>query len=336
MEYYAYASGDVEAMIAAMLVMLAVCGIFMLAYYILAAISYYNVAKIRKMENPWLAWIPVVNSFLVGKVADDINKDYHKTTHRGVTLLVLNLISALSTVIILAVTFPLVFDLIDSAVYYGSSLPDQIVYDFLGKLMMVFIVVLLLMVVGIWEMVLRYMSQYTVFKEYAPQSAGVYLAISLVCQFVAGITFLPYIFILVIYKKTPQFQVLNAATITTPMATILEAQDSSMAATTTNLEPPTADRTLAPISSLAPRIHRVPIRTVTIRIRLNRRHPLSPIPRHRPASLPKIKKAATRRTTSSNQLDCSGACTLLYRPPASQRMKRSFFPNSRFLRLFVF
>ena len=211
MEYYAYASGDVEAMIAAMLVMQAVCGIFMLAYYILAAISYYNVAKIRKMENPWLAWIPVVNSFLVGKVADDINKDYHKTTHRGVTLLVLNLISALSTVIILAVTFPLVFDLIDSAVYYGSSLPDQIVYDFLGKLMMVFIFVLLLMVVGIWEMVLRYMSQYTVFKEYAPQSAGVYLAISLVCQFIAGITFLPYIFILVIYKKTPQFQVLNAA-----------------------------------------------------------------------------------------------------------------------------
>ncbi len=211
MEYYAYASGDVEAMMMAMLVMLVVGGIFLLAHYILTAISYYNVAKVRNMENPWLAWIPVVNSFLVGKVADDINKDYQKTTHRGVTLLVLNLISALSTVIILAVTFPLFFDLIDSAVYYGSALPDQLVYDFLGKLMMVFIVALLLAIVAIWEMVLRYMSQYTVFKEYAPQSAGVYLAISLVCQFVAGITFLPYIFILVIYKKTPQFQVLNAA-----------------------------------------------------------------------------------------------------------------------------
>lgn len=44
-----------------------------IAGYILQGISMQTIAKRRGIENPWLAWVPIGNSYILGAVADDYN-----------------------------------------------------------------------------------------------------------------------------------------------------------------------------------------------------------------------------------------------------------------------
>lgn len=43
--------------------------LFGLINYILSALAIYKIAKVEKVNNPWLAWIPFANSYMVIKVA---------------------------------------------------------------------------------------------------------------------------------------------------------------------------------------------------------------------------------------------------------------------------
>lgn len=46
--------------------------IFSIIFYLIFAYSLYLMAKKRNMEIPWLAWIPVANMYLVGKMVGDV------------------------------------------------------------------------------------------------------------------------------------------------------------------------------------------------------------------------------------------------------------------------
>ncbi len=46
--------------------------IFNLIFYLIFAYSLYVMAKKRSLEIPWLAWIPIANMYLVGKMVGDI------------------------------------------------------------------------------------------------------------------------------------------------------------------------------------------------------------------------------------------------------------------------
>lgn len=58
--------------------------------YIFHSIAFYRFMKNRNIENAFLAWIPVVRAYTVGKVYDDINEKQDKKTNFGVILLTLN------------------------------------------------------------------------------------------------------------------------------------------------------------------------------------------------------------------------------------------------------
>ena len=47
--------------------------IFGIALHILFSYSLYMMVKKRGMSNPWLAWIPIVNFFCIGKMIGDIH-----------------------------------------------------------------------------------------------------------------------------------------------------------------------------------------------------------------------------------------------------------------------
>lgn len=44
--------------------------LFGIINYVLSALAIYKIAKVEKVNNPWLAWIPFANSYMVIKVAD--------------------------------------------------------------------------------------------------------------------------------------------------------------------------------------------------------------------------------------------------------------------------
>lgn len=173
--------------------------------YVLNGIAYMKLAKKRNMPNPWLAWIPFANSYLIGAVADNINGQYQKVTNRRTFLLVLSIVATVTTAISMIFAINILADILFNIrwIEQGMYMPD---FSTMG-----WMVILLLIgcAASIWEFVLRFISYYTVFKEYAPDNAGLYFALSLVAYLLVSITFLPGIFILIIQKNTPQFVLLN-------------------------------------------------------------------------------------------------------------------------------
>lgn len=62
----------------------------LLITYIFQSLAFYRFMKNRNIENAFLAWIPIVRAYTVGKVYDDINEKQGKKTSFGIILLILN------------------------------------------------------------------------------------------------------------------------------------------------------------------------------------------------------------------------------------------------------
>lgn len=60
--------------------------------YIFESLAFYRFMENRKLDNAFLAWIPIVRSYTFGKVYDDINEKQGKKTHFSIILLILNCI----------------------------------------------------------------------------------------------------------------------------------------------------------------------------------------------------------------------------------------------------
>lgn len=79
---------------------------FMLSFiltYVFSSIAFYRFMKNRNLDNAFLAWIPIVNVYTIGKVCDDINESKSKNTHFSVIMLVIECVyiaSFLSSTII--------------------------------------------------------------------------------------------------------------------------------------------------------------------------------------------------------------------------------------------
>jgi hypothetical protein len=56
------------AFLGGFLFVLAVLGIIM---YVFMALGMYTMAKKLSIENPWMAWIPIANAYILGKIAGD-------------------------------------------------------------------------------------------------------------------------------------------------------------------------------------------------------------------------------------------------------------------------
>ena len=75
--------------------------LFGVAVYVLTALSLYTIAQRRGLSRPWLAWIPVVSSWILGSLSDQyryVVKGENRSKRKF--LLVMSILSAvLSTVV---------------------------------------------------------------------------------------------------------------------------------------------------------------------------------------------------------------------------------------------
>lgn len=69
--------------------------LILISLYILVTYGIFQIAKRREIENPWLAFIPVTTSFILGKILDNINSYRNKQTNFKMILFVLTLIPSI-------------------------------------------------------------------------------------------------------------------------------------------------------------------------------------------------------------------------------------------------
>lgn len=134
-----------------------------IASYVLSSMALYAMAKRRGLDYPWMAWIPVVNCWLLGSLSDQYQylvKRRH--TYRRRTLLALDILKCilmvLVTVLAVVLTFQTAFNMVLArllsclALLAGGSLARAVV---------------------------RYMALYDVYRSVDPQNAVLYLVLSI-------------------------------------------------------------------------------------------------------------------------------------------------------------
>lgn len=144
-------------------------GLFGIAAYVLTAMAIYRISSRRNLSKPWLAWIPVVNCWLLGSLSDQyqyVVKGENKAKRQW--LITLNILKTALwlLLIVLAVCAAGMLIVNDSA-------------EIIGLMIALLSLLLPFAVVGIACCVIRYMALYDIYRSLDPDNAVLYLVLSI-------------------------------------------------------------------------------------------------------------------------------------------------------------
>ena len=138
-----------------------------IASWVLSAVAIYVIARRRGLTKPWLAWVPVVNVWLLGSLSDQYQYVVkRKNTSRRKWLLALNLVKpvlgALVTGFCIAAFAPGAYYGVDwqaAMVAVGFALP--------------------MAVAAVAAAVIRYIAMYDLYRSLDPANAVLFLVLSI-------------------------------------------------------------------------------------------------------------------------------------------------------------
>lgn len=144
-------------------------GLFGIAAYLLTAIAIYAISRRRGLRKPWLAWIPVVNCWLLGSISDQyqyVVKGENKSKRKW--LIALNILKAVLWLLLLVLV-----------IFAVGTLIVNETAEMLGFLVAMLGLVLPFVAVIIAFCVIRYMALYDVYRSLDPANAVLYLVLSI-------------------------------------------------------------------------------------------------------------------------------------------------------------
>ena len=155
---------------------------FGIAVYVLTALAFYTVADRRGLKNPWLAWIPVANLWLLGSISDQyryVVKGEFKSKRK--ILLVLGIASMVVGIEIFGLKTSLAITGISGAM--GGISEEQMVSQLMGRAIGMVGLFVPMMGIAIAQMVIRYMALYDVYKSMDPSNCVMFLVLSILFSF---------------------------------------------------------------------------------------------------------------------------------------------------------
>ena len=148
-------------------------GLFGIAAYVLTALAVYSIARRRELRKPWLAWVPVINCWLLGSLSDQyryVVKGENRAKRKW--LLWLNIAKLLLTIAVAVLGIAAI----------GSVLFGGMRGDFMNRIMGPVIgiagVSLPLAGIALAYAVIYFMALYDVYKSLDPSNAVLYLVLS--------------------------------------------------------------------------------------------------------------------------------------------------------------
>lgn len=149
--------------------------IFSVVSYILSSVGMYTIAKRRGIQNPWLAWIPLGNVWILGSIADQFQYVVNgRIRNRRKVLLGLGIVGMLGGFLVQVVNVVMTIA-IGATQGAGSSAAALAITLVLSGLA--------LFVVAIVSTIYQYISYHNLFTSCKPQSADLYLVLSIVVSF---------------------------------------------------------------------------------------------------------------------------------------------------------
>lgn len=145
--------------------------------YVLTALALYIIARRRGLKNPWLAWIPVADSWLLGSLSDQyryVVKGEHKSKRK--ILLFFRILITILCLSLFGLLISLCFHAIGGMMRGANpGTMQQILWQATNLL----IVCLPLMGISIAYAVFRYMALYDIYKSLDPENCALFLVLSI-------------------------------------------------------------------------------------------------------------------------------------------------------------
>lgn len=150
-----------------------------IASYVVCALSLYTIAQRRGIKKPWLAWVPVVNVWILGSVSDQyryVVKGEIKSRRK--VLLAVSILNLILSLVVAARAIAVVVSTV-SGLMQGASQDSmmRILLNGLGNSLLLSIPSLILSIVGL---VVEYMALYDVYTSCEPANNVLYLVLSLI------------------------------------------------------------------------------------------------------------------------------------------------------------
>ena len=150
--------------------------LFGLAGYVLSAVAVYSISRRRGLNKPWLAWIPVVNVWLLGSLSDQYQYVVNRRNHaKRKLLLVLGIVMNLLTVVVAVLAISMA-----GPVLFADFGPGHGMWaGLMGQAAGIAGAALPLAGVAIAYAVLRYMALYDLYKSMDPANCVLFLVLSI-------------------------------------------------------------------------------------------------------------------------------------------------------------
>ena len=149
-----------------------------IASYVLTALALYTIARRRRLKNPWLAWIPVADSWLLGSLSDQyryVVKGEHKSKRK--ILLFFRVLITIMWISLMGLLVNLCFHAVGNA-FWGTMTEDR-VFQILHQALNLLVVCLPLIGISIAYAVFRYMALYDIYKSLDPANCVLFLVLSI-------------------------------------------------------------------------------------------------------------------------------------------------------------
>ncbi len=169
----------IEGLLEGLLAMFGTTSFLGAASYAFTALALYTIAQRRGIKKPWLAWIPVVNVWILGSIADQyryVAKGEVKNKRKVLlSVAILNMIFSIASVIRVAVTAVLTISGLAQEV--GEQVIVNTLMDGLLNGMIFYIPALILSIVGT---VFEIMALYDLYSSCEPANNVLFLVLSII------------------------------------------------------------------------------------------------------------------------------------------------------------
>lgn len=156
-----------------------ISGILGLVSYILESLGVYTIAERRQLKHPWMAWVPVVNQYLLGCVSDQyqyVSKG--KNTSRRKWLLGFSIVSCVLVVAVIVLYVQTIIGVIQYASYDLNDM--QVAMRVLSPMLGILVLALVLVGVSIAQLVFYYIALYDLYVSCDSKNGVVFLVLSVI------------------------------------------------------------------------------------------------------------------------------------------------------------
>ena len=146
-----------------------------LAVYVFTALALYTIAQRRDIRKPWLAWVPVVNVWILGSISDQyryvVKGEVKNKRKILLTVSILNTVFSIVAFVRLIVSIVLMFT---------GAAQDVNEMDIIRQLLTSLAFYIPVMILGIVGLVFEIMALYDVYTSCDPANNVLYLVLSII------------------------------------------------------------------------------------------------------------------------------------------------------------